>query len=89
MEEHGFGDAGAMMFGAAFAQGINPMTAAQTNSAIAEQPMAAQRQTSTAAAPSMSVVEQLDAVKKLKELLDAGILTQNEFDSKKKQILGL
>jgi len=51
--------------------------------------VAAQRQTSTAAAPSMSVVEQLDAVKKLKELLDAGILTQNEFDSKKKQILGL
>ena len=89
VEEHGFGDAGAMMFGAAFAQGINPMTAAQTNPAIAEQPMAAQRQTSTAAAPSMSVVEQLDAVKKLKELLDAGILTQDEFDSKKKQILGL
>lgn len=89
VEEHGFGDAGAMMFGAAFAQGINPMTAAQTNPAIAEQPMVAQRQTSTAAAPSMSVVEQLDAVKKLKELLDAGILTQDEFDSKKKQILGL
>ena len=89
VEEHGFGDAGAMMFGAAFAQGVNPVTGAQTNPAIAEQPVAAQRQTSTAAAPSMSVVEQLDAVKKLKELLDAGILTQNEFDSKKKQILGL
>ena len=89
VEEHGFGDAGAMMFGAAFAQGVNPVTGAQTNPAIAEQPVAAQRQTSTAAAPSMSVGEQLDAVKKLKELLDAGILTQDEFDSKKKQILGL
>ena len=26
---------------------------------------------------------------KLKELLDAGILTQEEFDAKKKQLLGL
>ena len=89
VEEHGFGDAGAMMFGAAFAQGVNPVTGAQTNAAVAQQPMAAQQPTSTAAAPSMSVGEQLDAVKKLKELLDAGILTQDEFESKKKQILGL
>ncbi len=44
VEEHGFGDAGAMMFGAAFAQGVNPVTGAQTNPAIAEQPVAAQRQ---------------------------------------------
>ncbi|WP_172678219.1 SHOCT domain-containing protein, partial [Bifidobacterium adolescentis] len=42
-----------------------------------------------AAPPPMSVGDQLDAVKKLKELLDVGILTQDEFDSKKKQILGL
>ena len=89
VEAHGFGDAGAMMFGAAFAQGVNPVTGAQTNAAVAQQPMAAQQPASTAAAPSMSVGEQLDAVKKLKELLDAGILTQDEFDSKKKQILGL
>lgn len=89
VEEHGFGDAGAMMFGAAFAQGVNPVTGAQTNAAVAQQPMAAQQPASTAAAPSMSVGEQLDAVKKLKELLDAGILTQDEFESKKKQILGL
>lgn len=89
VEEHGFGDAGAMMFGAAFAQGVNPVTGAQTNAAVAQQPMAAQQPTSTAAALSMSVGEQLDAVKKLKELLDAGILTQDEFESKKKQILGL
>lgn len=31
----------------------------------------------------------LDELKKLKELLDAGIITQEEFDAKKKQILGL
>ena len=51
--------------------------------------MAAQQSASTVAVPSMSVGEQLDAVKKLKELLDAGILTKDEFDFKKKQILGL
>lgn len=35
----------------------------------------------------MSINEQLDALKKLKELLDMGILTQEEFDSKKKEIM--
>lgn len=89
VEAHGFGDAGAMMFGAAFAQGVNPVTGAQANAVVAEQPMAARQSASTVAVPSMSVGEQLDAVKKLKELLDAGILTKDEFDSKKKQILGL
>ena len=33
--------------------------------------------------------EEEPSCKKLKELLDVGILTQDEFDSKKKQILGL
>ena len=28
-------------------------------------------------------------LKQLKELLDSGIITQEEFDAKKKQILGL
>ena len=89
VEEHGFGDAGAMMFGATFAQGINPVTGAQSHAAVAEQSAAVRQPAPTATVPSMSVSEQLDAVKKLKELLDAGILTQDEFDSKKKQILGL
>ena len=31
----------------------------------------------------------LDDLKKLKELLDAGIISQEEFDAKKKQLLGL
>ncbi|WP_420805077.1 SHOCT domain-containing protein [Lacticaseibacillus nasuensis] len=31
----------------------------------------------------------LDELKKLKDLLDAGAVTQEEFDAKKKQILGL
>ena len=33
--------------------------------------------------------EQIEAVKKLKGLLDAGILSQEEFDIKKKEIMGL
>lgn len=37
----------------------------------------------------MSFDEQIDTLKKLKDLLDAGILTQEEFDSKKKEIMGL
>ena len=31
----------------------------------------------------------MDELKKLKELLDMGIVTQEEFDAKKKQLLGL
>ena len=31
----------------------------------------------------------LDELKKLKDLLDAGIISQEEFDAKKKQLLGL
>lgn len=36
-----------------------------------------------------AVAEQLENVKMLKQLLDAGVLTQEEFDLKKKNILGL
>lgn len=32
---------------------------------------------------------QIEAIKKLKDLLDMGILTQEEFDQKKKELLGL
>ena len=33
--------------------------------------------------------EQMETLKKLKELVDIGVLTQEEFDAKKKQLLGL
>ena len=36
-----------------------------------------------------AIESQIEAVKKLKELLDAGILTQEESDAKKRQIMGL
>lgn len=43
-------------------------------------------------APQGTVIQQAsaaDELKKFKELLDMGIITQEEFDAKKKQILGL
>lgn len=38
---------------------------------------------------SMSFDQQMEALKKLKELLDAGILTDDEFNAKKKEIMNL
>ena len=38
---------------------------------------------------TMSFDEQIESVKKLKELMDTGILSQEEFDVKKKEIMGL
>ena len=37
----------------------------------------------------ISTVSVADELKKFKELLDMGIITQEEFDAKKKQLLGL
>jgi len=31
----------------------------------------------------------VDEIRELKDFLDAGILTQDEFDAKKKQLLGI
>lgn len=39
--------------------------------------------------PSVSNDEQLETIKKMKELVDIGVLTQEEFEAKKKQLLGL
>ena len=39
--------------------------------------------------PKMSFEEQIETLKKLKELVDIGILSQEEFDIKKKEIMGL
>ena len=47
-----------------------------------EMPPATEKSAPSAASP-------MDELKKLKELLDMGIVTQEEFDAKKKQLLGL
>lgn len=39
--------------------------------------------------PSMSFDEQIETLKKLKELVDMGILSQEEFEKKKREIMGL
>ena len=45
---------------------------------------------STAAAPQEgTVVSVVEEIRGLKQLLDEGILTQEEFDAKKKQLLGI
>jgi membrane protease subunit (stomatin/prohibitin family) len=51
------------------------------------QPQAANAQ--FAQSQGMSLSEQVNAVKQLKELLDEGVLTADEFEKKKKEIMGL
>ena len=41
------------------------------------------------AANAVSLDERIEVLKKLKELVDMGVLTQEEFDTKKKDLLGL
>ena len=50
---------------------------------------ACKRSKSMGYAPAPAATSTADELKKFKELLDAGIITQEEFDAKKKQLLGL
>lgn len=43
----------------------------------------------TASATAESAIGGADKIKKYKELLDSGVITQEEFEAKKKQILGI
>ena len=47
------------------------------------------RQDSEYSASANIIVSNADELKKFKDLLDAGIISQEEFDAKKKQLLGL
>ena len=50
------------------------------------------REAKSGAHAAATVVQQTsaaDEIKKFKELLDMGVITQEEFDAKKKQLLGL
>ena len=46
-------------------------------------------QTAYAASEAAAIIGGADKLKQYKELLDSGTITQEEFDAKKKQILGL
>lgn len=81
VQDHGFGDAAGLAVGLGVVNGINPFTAA-TSAPSADAGAAPER-----AAPA-SIDDQIEAVKKLKELVDAGILTEEEFQMKKKQVMG-
>ena len=75
VRDNGLGDGGGMLFGMNLAQSLNPQNASTPSS-----------QGSPSAA---SLDDQIETLKKLKDLLDVGILSQQEFDAKKREILGL
>ena len=60
--------------------------AQQKQQAAAQQAAAAQ---AAAAPPPAATPDYMEELKKLAELKNAGILTEEEFEAKKKQILGL
>ncbi|MCR8908193.1 SPFH domain-containing protein [Thermophilibacter sp. ET337] len=82
VRDNGLGDGGGMLFGMNLAQSLSPMDAS-----AAPRPTATPAPSERAATPSLD--DQIEALKKLKDLLDAGILSQEEFDAKKREVLGL
>lgn len=76
VEKNGLGDGGAsMLFGMNYAHGLGSNAEQNISN---DQPH-----------KEISFDEQVKMLNQLKSLLDSGILTQDEFDSKKKDILGL
>lgn len=57
--------------------------------AIMERKLALSQQQPAPVAPATPPQDAADELKKYKELLDSGVITQEEFDQKKKQLLGL
>lgn len=83
VRENGLGDGGNMLFGLGLAGSLNPQNASQATEAA----VPAKDVDARPAAPSVD--DQVETLKKLKELVDMGILTPEEFAAKKKQLLGL
>lgn len=73
VRDNGLGDGGGMLFGMNLASALSPQNAAVAG----------------ADGGAKSLDDQIEALRKLKDLLDAGILTQDEFDAKKREVLGL
>lgn len=95
IQDNGLGEGAGLIFGMNLAQTMNPLTAAPVVAAtpVAPPPLAAPAAFAAPASfpppTTTSLDQQIDAVKKLKELVDAGILTQEEFETKKRQVMGL
>lgn len=78
VQDHGLGEGGGMLFGMNLAQAISPLTAAPVAQAVVPPQTA-----------GLSLDQQIETVKKLKDLADAGVLSQDEFEAKKKEVMGL
>ena len=64
----------------------------EIGSALSQKINERQENTASATVVGAPIVQQssaMDELKKLKDLLDAGVITQEEFEAKKKQLLGL
>lgn len=86
IRDNGLGDGGGMLFGMNLAGGLSPRDASVAGGATAggATPAAAEEPDELD-----ELEDQIEVLQKLKGLLDAGILSQEEFDAKKKQVLGL
>ena len=67
--------------------GAKSAAASADESAAAEQPETQQAAVTDPAPAEPSANESMEELTKLKELLDAGVLTQAEFDAQKQKIL--
>lgn len=83
VRNNGLGDGGGMLFGMNLASALNPQNATFAGAGTTP----TEPQAESAKVPSLD--NQIETLKKLKELLDAGILSQDEFDAKKREILGM
>lgn len=71
------------------AEAAEEAKAAEAAKAAAEAAKAAEEAKAAEAAKKDTLQDQVQALKSYKELLDAGILTQEEFDAKKKELLSV
>ena len=78
VQDHGLGNMAGMAFGMGLVQNMNPQTAAPNVPVDSDQSKI-----------SISLDEQIETLKKLKDLLDSGILSEDEFNEKKRQIMDL
>ena len=94
VRENGLGDGGGMLFGMNLVSELGARNASfAPNVAVAGGNASSLNEAEEPSdAPSLAVAsldEQLEMLKKLKELLDVGVLSQEEFDAKKREVLGL
>lgn len=82
VRNNGLGDGGGMLFGMNLASALSPQ-----NASVVTHPEPAAPATPESASPSLD--DQIETLKKLKDLLDMGILSQAEFDAKKREVLRL